>query len=327
LIKNGQIRISEDEILGNLSHSDSITKIIAVVQTIWFLMQVGARAMEGLAITELEIITVGFAVLNFGTYFLWWNKPLRVRYPVRVYWRQQVVPERLRKEKSNPNAMWISRVLGSIGDSIRKALDGLRKALAAMFNFFIFDGLNSDWENTDWTEAIVLNLVLLPFLPLVLVAHLVAAFINIIMDEDEDNMVCVVNSSRAEDTPATLFFVIYGITTFFGAIHCIPWNFQFPTHTEQLLWRISATALVAVPVAMGVVALLLFFVGALIESCWRSIDGAMQILAGIIDAFLLPVVYIAARIALMVLALMELRKLPPSAYQTVQWTTFIPHIG
>ncbi|KAK7016215.1 hypothetical protein VNI00_018955 [Paramarasmius palmivorus] len=283
--------------------------------------------MEGLAITELEIITVGFAVLNFGTYFLWWNKPLRVRYPVRVYWRQQVVPERPRKEKSDPNARWISRVLRSIGNSIRTALDELRKALAALFNFFIFDGLNKDWENTDWTDAILLNLFLLPFLPLMLVVHLVAAFINIVIDEDDDNMVGVVNSSRLEDGPATLFFVVYGITTFFGAIHCIPWNFEFPTHTEQLIWRISASALVAVPVAMGVVALILVIAGALIESCWRSIDGFIEVLTGIIDAFLLPIVYIAARIALMVLALMELRKLPPSAYQTVEWTTFIPHIG
>ncbi|EEB99929.1 hypothetical protein MPER_00261, partial [Moniliophthora perniciosa FA553] len=35
----------------------------------------------GFAVTELEIVTIGYALLNFGTYFLWWNKPLGVRYP------------------------------------------------------------------------------------------------------------------------------------------------------------------------------------------------------------------------------------------------------
>ncbi|THU83888.1 hypothetical protein K435DRAFT_688682 [Dendrothele bispora CBS 962.96] len=36
--------------------------------------------------------------------------------------------------------------------------------------------------------------------------------------------------------------------------------------------------------------------------------------------------YIGAKITLFVLALMELRRLPPSAYQTVDWTRLIPHI-
>ena len=88
LVAKGYITLTEDEIKDK-SHADFISKAIAVIQTTWFIMQVIARAVDGLAITELEIITVGFAILNFGTYFLWWNKPLRVRHPVRVYWRQR----------------------------------------------------------------------------------------------------------------------------------------------------------------------------------------------------------------------------------------------
>jgi hypothetical protein len=34
--------------------------------------------------TELEILTLAFAVLNFATYGLWWNKPLDVQVPFLV---------------------------------------------------------------------------------------------------------------------------------------------------------------------------------------------------------------------------------------------------
>jgi hypothetical protein len=33
----------------------------------------------------------------------------------------------------------------------------------------------------------------------------------------------------------------------FGAIHCIAWFFDFPSHTELFLWRLSSAAITAVP--------------------------------------------------------------------------------
>jgi hypothetical protein len=36
-------------------------------------------------------------------------------------------------------------------------------------------------------------------------------------------------------------------STLFGAIRCAPWNFGFPTHTEQLLWRIAYLVIMVLP--------------------------------------------------------------------------------
>jgi hypothetical protein len=36
--------------------------------------------------------------------------------------------------------------------------------------------------------------------------------------------------------------------------------------------------------------------------------------------------YLFARLATLVIAMMELRALPLAAYQTVYWTTFLPHV-
>ena len=77
-------RISVDEIMDR-SKRDVFSKGFAVLQTAWFITQCIARAAYGLSITELEIATLAFAVLNGLLSFLWWNKPQAVACPHRVY--------------------------------------------------------------------------------------------------------------------------------------------------------------------------------------------------------------------------------------------------
>ncbi|KAH0535918.1 hypothetical protein FGG08_007177 [Glutinoglossum americanum] len=36
-------------------------------------------------------------------------------------------------------------------------------------------------------------------------------------------------------------------STVFGLLHCIAWNFEFPTPTERLLWRVAAVGTAAIP--------------------------------------------------------------------------------
>ncbi|KAK7015118.1 hypothetical protein VNI00_019216 [Paramarasmius palmivorus] len=338
LIQHGYITITEDEIMDNLSHSDSITKIIAVIQTTWFLLQIAGRAVEGLAITELEIITVGFAVLNFGTYFLWWNKPLRVRHPVRVYWRHQKVAERKDEDEENQGEKIREFIVGA-WDSIRDASVKFGMSMIVLFNF-LRDPTERDPElnddslpNMKWVT--LLRLVGLPFL---VVFRLIWASMFLIADGHVDLMAFVVHASRLKEESITLYILVYGLTTLFGVIHCIPWNFQFQTHTEQLLWRISASGLVALPLTLIVVLLILQFspdnidhpspsLATKIIQTTRNVLVTIILITTVIITSVLPFAYIIARVILMVLALMELRNLPLSAYQTVQWTTFIPHIG
>ena len=67
------------------SKSDGFTKTIALGQTLWFVAQCIARGAQHLDLTLVELLTLSLAVLNGLMYFLWWNKPLDVRCPVRVY--------------------------------------------------------------------------------------------------------------------------------------------------------------------------------------------------------------------------------------------------
>ena len=65
--------------------SDWLAKSLVLLQTSWFVMQCIARAIEHLPVTHLEIVTLAYAAMNFVIYIFWWNKPLNVNRPVRVF--------------------------------------------------------------------------------------------------------------------------------------------------------------------------------------------------------------------------------------------------
>ncbi|KIM24398.1 hypothetical protein M408DRAFT_75968 [Serendipita vermifera MAFF 305830] len=114
----------------------------------------------------------------------------------------------------------------------------------------------------------------------------------------------------------------------FGAIHCIAWSSEYPSRSELLLWRVSCIAMIVVPF-MVLIVCAATITGENEEKGWSGwIKFTMGIMA-IICIFLLILsawLYIASRIATLVIAFTTLRSLPPAAFTTVNWTTFIPHI-
>ncbi|KAG2104333.1 uncharacterized protein F5147DRAFT_579993 [Suillus discolor] len=69
------------------SKGNAISKGLIILQVAWFIMQLITRVIYHLEITQLEVGTLAFAVLNFLTYAVWWNKPLDVQCPHPVYWK------------------------------------------------------------------------------------------------------------------------------------------------------------------------------------------------------------------------------------------------
>jgi hypothetical protein len=69
------------------SKGNVISKGLIMLQVAWFIMQLVTRVIYRLEITQLEVGTLAFAVLNFLTYAVWWNKPLNVRCPHPIYWK------------------------------------------------------------------------------------------------------------------------------------------------------------------------------------------------------------------------------------------------
>ena len=65
--------------------SDWLAKSLVLLQTSWFVMQCIARAIEHLPVTHLEIVTLAYSAMNFVIYIFWWNKPVNVNRPIRVF--------------------------------------------------------------------------------------------------------------------------------------------------------------------------------------------------------------------------------------------------
>ncbi|ESK86171.1 hypothetical protein Moror_10965 [Moniliophthora roreri MCA 2997] len=298
LFIHGYITLTEDEIKGK-SQGDIISKSIAIIQTTWFLLQTITRATQGLAITEIEIVTVAFALLNFGTFFLWWNKPLRVRHPVRVTWRQKEWDQDL------ANRIW-SYGPPSLASVVHKGTVALVEYITEM--------------DADTIPKLIMWLICLPFF---IPWHIFGVGVEILGGNLLRLLPDVLFSTRLHRQPLLMYIAVYSVAGLFGVIHCVPWVFSeaflFPTDVEQLLWRVSAVAVSAAPIGMGSIH---WYAQA---RKGTSSNWVEKVVVGF--AVVLGISYIVARLALLVLALTTLRNLPQSAYKTVQWTTYIPHIG
>ncbi|KAF8193841.1 hypothetical protein K438DRAFT_1934657 [Mycena galopus ATCC 62051] len=78
------IRHVNAEDIMDKSKGDALSKGIALAQGLWFIAQCAARVHQHLAVMELEVATLAFAVVNTFIWVLWWNKPLGVQRPIVI---------------------------------------------------------------------------------------------------------------------------------------------------------------------------------------------------------------------------------------------------
>lgn len=263
------INIDDDEIRDR-SKGDELSKGLALLQTLWFMIQCIARSRQRLPLTELEIVTLAFASLNIVIRLVWWNKPLDVRYPIRIAAPQEA--------------------LQRTGVEQRDAItwqEFLKEPLFTFVDFILmmFEGeIESSRIPTTATRV-----------PMLWAGRL---------------------SKRKRARAAA---IAIALAMGFGGIHFAAWNAAFPSNPEKILWRVSSATVVAVP--------FIFFMGATIVLSLGEIPGLYHVLIFHVTIPLGALVYIIARIILMVLPFTSLRSLPPEAFKDVEWVDFIPHIS
>lgn len=267
--------------INDKSKGDGFSKTVTVLQTLWFVMQCIARAIEGLTITKLEIVTLAYTAISIAMYRFWWSKPLSVSRPIRL--------KKIPSSTSSPDG---EIALNSRVEATPRSADSHGESSSTPTE------VKDDWR------------------------HAVTQFIKAVVGTQDDE----VNLSRLSQVPtfyagkpmehqvlfADAIALIFAMI--FGAVHCIAWSFMFPSHTEKLLWRISAVALVGVPAIY-----IVFVVLIACEVDWLAKPTLLLSTVGI------PF-YLLARVTLLVLAFTTLRDLPPNAYETIHWMTFIPHV-
>ena len=140
-------------------------------------------------------------------------------------------------------------------------------------------------------------------------------------------MTMIFYSEHADAKPLFYFSAIGGAA--FGSIHCAAWNFEFPSHVEQMMWRTASLTLVGVCLSIFIGMRIQNWadphyerakVGSLAERLWSLLVFREYIW------FFPTIIYPITRFTLLFLALLSLRHIPDSALRTVTWTKFIPHI-
>lgn len=109
-------------------------------------------------------------------------------------------------------------------------------------------------------------------------------------------------------------FMVFGAT--YGAIHVASWNIALPSDLELWLWRASSLYCLLFGLLLNLIHIALF----LLENkmAWTGPGD-----------WLLPItlwVYFIVRVYMLVEVFLSLRSLPSSAYDSVHWSTFVPHI-
>ena len=262
--------VPTEEEIKDRGKSDWLAKSLVLLQTSWFVIQSIARAKEHLPITHLEIVTLAYAAMNFVIYIFWWNKPLNINRPVRVFRKSEPSAT---QHQVIPRAAQHSRVWQYILEKIGNIL----RVMAT----FITGGQDYD------------------------------------VDLSGEDRVPRLWANTVDDKEIAIADIIaLGVAACFGAIHCISWGFSFPTHTELLIWRVSCVAITALPVYVPL--------GFLLGSWLSDMGFGKTVLYSIPTSGI--TLYILARAITFTLAFTSLRDLPPEAYETVHWTTFIPHV-
>ena len=120
-----------------------------------------------------------------------------------------------------------------------------------------------------------------------------------------------------DELPLALGFSVAALI--YGGLHALAWFAQFNSPTEQFLWRLSAS------VVMGGTPILLAIFNIRKQLDYYTGDAARKCLKtlGIVGA----VVYILARLYLVVECFIQLTHLPAGVYDMPLWSTYFPHIG
>ncbi|KDQ59701.1 hypothetical protein JAAARDRAFT_126881 [Jaapia argillacea MUCL 33604] len=327
LVEDGSIdfpSITEEEIKDR-SKGDALSKGVALIHTTWFTVQVIARGFHRLPTTELELVTLAFTVLNVATYWLWWSKPLGVQCPFRVPLKSGTTQSHSDSSKSTSVYVWKTSL------SLIAGVVGLAVFIAFIYSTFI-KGKPGKRGSPKVIALTILDALFFIVGPAFCMSMYVVEGLRIALvsflgmglgDEDEigDGAMNVPSFYAGKLTPEEAkrigVFILPAITIAFGAIHCIAWEFDFPTHVEQRLWRMAAATITCAPVVM-------FAYWAFSSTSPRRSSyllGFAGIFAVVVFFF-----YITCRITLLALALSSLRSLPHGVFQTIAWTEYIPHL-
>jgi len=171
---------------------------------------------------------------------------------------------------------------------------------------------------------LVTTILLLPFFTLLfLISFIFTAVFGIITTSTVTPNSLHVPSFYAPTTKSDKYsrmvvFALFGVI--FGGLHCIGWNFTYPTAFEQRLWRASSLAITVIPLIVAPIDYIL--------ENYKLDKGFLKVVRLTLDVIMtiLFFIYVPARLTLIGQAFALLRKQPQDAFLAVDWNQYIPQL-
>ena len=241
-----QLELSESEIQAN-SRADVFTKSIAVVQIFALILSGIGRAVKPLPSSQLEILTLAFAIFAILIYAAYWKKPQGAEVPTTI----TVSQERF-------------------------------KILVAEIKSYFESAYDSDF----------------------------------ILKEGRVPLDSFLTDNTGDQE---YLFATLAVATIFGSLHCIAWNFQFPSRVELIMWRTASLVCTVWPALLLVITLVFHDSDSFAPS--KSAAAFIKKTVGGITAFL----YAVSRISLIVIAFSSIRSIAAGVYATT-WAKNLPNV-
>jgi len=289
--------ISARELEG-LGNGDTVVKFLAVLQLCWFLVQLIGRRSNNLPLSQLEIATLAFAASSLFTYILLWERPRGIEH------RYKIEASQLPKKTDFTSLAQTGPIGFTVlfskpeGKRTHDYLDLLSIPNQAIHGVYLH-GLKNYKGNI--LARIVLKCS----------ASLPRGRCQIL-----DESILMIGSAFG------------GIL--FGTIHCLAWNFTYPTSIEGRLWRICSVLTTTIPLGTIVFYAGKYHAQIVLE---RYLSGRTRleevVFADHVEYCVITLLiscYSVARLFLLVEIFRSLLYLPPEAFKDT-WSGSFPHWG
>ncbi|KAF4503072.1 hypothetical protein FAGAP_626 [Fusarium agapanthi] len=336
--------ITEEDIR-DLGKSDAFTKVFALLQCTWLVVQSIARTAQGHAISQLELATLAFIPCALVMYILWWQKPFGIE-------RRHVLL-RLPENMNNLPADFTFSIDDLLGTEPGEKLLNMRMKDSGSDKFFDLILMGPDESNrptdkestenyiaerrdTAGEESADLTESTSPTNPIPMLSDrtanvtggpTIAEAVNRVEQETTNAKTRTKALSPKVLLPFLPSIILYFTAVLFSAIHLAAWKWYFPPYLVRELWRWFALA--ALLTSLSPVAIIGFIMlldkGPLRKTPeWLDdvITTVMVVLAYVVFFF-----YTAARLVILGLTLYSQSSMPEGAYGKVSWMAWIPHFS
>ncbi|KAL9043526.1 MAG: hypothetical protein Q9214_003290 [Letrouitia sp. 1 TL-2023] len=277
------------------SKADGFQKSLTCLQTGWFIVQIVGRAIQRLPVTTLELTTLSFVFCTLAMFIQWANKPLDVESPT------------------------ILTTEVTISDILLRAGDRASEPYKQTPLDFIDD------QSPSWISEVQPHL-------------------RFRIGPRERPLPRFTNDKFPVIGAGPDAHFLLLCTVVYCSIHFIAWNFDYPTHTELVLWHASCIAIAACALILWICETYQDghrlgrwerWYGKLFPSqaesvrvhTWEKERRQKRFIPVWEFIIMTPVtlVYTLARTYIVVEVFLSQRSLPVGAFDTVQWSEFVPH--